>query len=138
MTERDKRWLLRFENFEKAFSRLQSALKVTEEHPNDELFQAGLIQTYEFTFELAWKTLKDYLEAEGFDVPSPRKTIRQAFQAGYLKDGEDWLKALDDRNRTAHAYGESLAKQVIADIRNKYEPIIKDLYSFFKHESKSI
>ena len=46
---------------------------------NDLPVQADLIQTYDFTFELAWKTLKEYLEEEGFNTPSPKKVIRQAF-----------------------------------------------------------
>lgn len=80
MEQIDIRWKQRFQNFDKAFFRLTGAIRIVKGEPGNVLLQAGLIQTYEFTFELAWKTLKDYLEAEGFTVPSPRATLRQAFQ----------------------------------------------------------
>ena len=84
----DVRWKQRFQNFDKAFKRLTDAIQIIRNDPDNVLLQAGLIQTYEFTFELAWKTLKDYLEMEGFMVPSPRATLRQAFQCGYIQQGD--------------------------------------------------
>lgn len=116
----DVRWKQRFQNFDKAFKRLTDAIQIIRNDPDNVLLQAGLIQTYEFTFELAWKTLKDYLEMEGFTVPSPRATLRQAFQCGYIQQGDVWLKALNDRNLTAHTYDDEVAKEVIADIQQTY------------------
>lgn len=126
----DVRWKQRFQNFDKAFKRLTDAIQVIRNDPDNVLLQAGLIQTYEFTFELAWKTLKDYLEMEGFTVPSPRATLRQAFQCGYIQQGDVWLKALNDRNLTAHTYDDEVAKEVIADIQQTYYFLLKDLHQW--------
>ena len=126
----DIRWKQRFQNFDKAFKRLTDAIQIIRNDPDNVLLQAGLIQTYEFTFELAWKTLKDYLEMEGFTVPSPRATLRQAFQCGYIQQGDVWLKALNDRNLTAHTYDDEVAKEVIADIQQTYYFLLKDLHQW--------
>ncbi len=126
----DVRWKQRFQNFDKAFKRLTDAIQIIRNDPDNVLLQAGLIQTYEFTFELAWKTLKDYLEMEGFTVPSPRATLRQAFQCGYIQQGDVWLKALNDRNLTAHTYDDEVAKEVIADIQQTYYFLLKDLHQW--------
>ena len=134
MNKKDIRWKQRFENFKMAFQRLCEAIETIQKYPDNLLLQAGVIQTYEFTFELAWKTLKDYLENEGFDVPSPRKTMRQAFQAGYLKNIDLWLQALADRNKTSHAYDEEMSREVVQNIREKYFHIIRDLYLLFEKE----
>ncbi|WP_251966652.1 nucleotidyltransferase substrate binding protein [Parabacteroides sp. AD58] len=126
----DVRWKQRFQNFDKAFKRLTDAIQIIRNDPDNVLLQAGLIQIYEFTFELAWKTLKDYLEMEGFTVPSPRATLRQAFQCGYIQQGDVWLKALNDRNLTAHTYDDEVAKEVIADIQQTYYFLLKDLHQW--------
>ncbi|RHJ77011.1 nucleotidyltransferase substrate binding protein [Parabacteroides sp. AM08-6] len=130
--EQDIRWKQRFQNFEKAFLRLEEAIRIVKGEPDNALLQAGLIQTYEFTFELGWKTLKDFLEAEGFIVPSPKATLRQAYQSGYIKNGDRWLKALNDRNLTAHTYDDEIATEVIKDIQEKYFFLLKDLYVWLK------
>ena len=132
METTDIRWKQRFQNFEKAYKRLKHAIDVVKNEPDNEVLTAGLIQTYEFTFELSWKTLKDYLEMEGFDVPSPRSTIRQAFQSGYIQNAEDWMQALNDRNLTTHTYDDQIAAKVIGDINEKYFFILEELYQSLK------
>jgi nucleotidyltransferase substrate binding protein (TIGR01987 family) len=89
------RWKQRFQNFERAYTRRSDGVELKN---YDSLQEAGLIQTFEFTFELGWKTLKDYLELLGFDASSPRDVIKQAFQAGFVSNGHLWLDALDKRN----------------------------------------
>ncbi|MFQ5753818.1 MAG: nucleotidyltransferase substrate binding protein, partial [bacterium] len=112
MENNEIRWGKKFRNFEKAFLKLTKALERTKD-VSDELLESGCIQTYEFTIELAWKTLKGYLKDQGFiNVKSPNDTIRQAFQIGYIRDAELWLEALKDRNLTSHTYNEELAKEV--------------------------
>lgn len=132
MNHVDIRWKQRFQNFEKVYKRLNHAIIVVKGEPDNEVLAAGLIQTYEFTFELGWKTLKDYLEMEGFDVPSPRSTIRQAYQSGYIQNAEDWIQALNDRNLTTHTYDELIAAKVINDINEKYFFILEELYLHLK------
>lgn len=130
------RWQERLENFSKAYEALAVAIQRIKINPDDDLLRAGFIQTYEFTIELAWKTLADYLEDQGFkEINSPKKVIRTAFAEGYIKDGELWLLALDDRNLTVHTYKKELAEKLAADIVSKYFSIITDLYITLKNES---
>nr|WP_302830757.1 nucleotidyltransferase substrate binding protein [uncultured Bacteroides sp.] len=128
----DIRWKQRFQNYEKAFHRLSRAINVVKATPDDDLLQSGLVQTYEYTFELAWKTLKDYLELEGFLLRSPRETIRQGFQSGYITNAEDWLQALSDRNLTVHIYDDEIISRVLKDIFERYFFILQTFYETFK------
>ena len=121
----EDRWQQRFQNFEKAFKSLESANDI-EEYSN--LEKTGLIKTFEFTFELAWKTLKDLLEFEGFEVKSPRATIKQAFQTGYISDGAGWLDILDKRNLMSHTYDEETSQEVVELIKDKYFALIQELH----------
>lgn len=128
----DIRWKQRFQNYEKAFHRLSRAIDIVKATPDDDLLQSGLVQTYEYTFELAWKTLKDYLELEGFLLRSPRETIRQGFQSGYIMNAEDWLQALSDRNLTVHIYDDEIISRVLKDIFERYFFILQTFYETFK------
>lgn len=128
----DIRWKQRFQNYEKAFNRLSRAIEIVRITPDDDLLQSGLVQTYEYTFELAWKTLKDYLEMEGFLLRSPRETIRQGFQSGYITNAEDWLQALADRNLTVHIYDDEIITSVLKDIYERYFFILQEFYNNFK------
>lgn len=121
----DIRWKQRYAHFQKAFRLLEQTIAIA--HPSD-AERAGLIQFFEMSFELAWKMLKDYLELEGFNVISPRETLKQAFQAGLLDDGHVWLEALTDRNLTVQTYEESIALAVEQSIRSRYYPALKALY----------
>ena len=127
MSQKQIRWKQRFQNFTNSLNALQRSLKI--KNPN-ETERGGIIQFYEITFELAWKTLKDYLESEGFTLKSPRETIKQAFQIEIIKQGEEWLDALDDRNLTTHIYDDETANKVIGKIRTNYYCLLKDLHLF--------
>jgi nucleotidyltransferase substrate binding protein (TIGR01987 family) len=87
----------------------------------------GLIQCFEYTFELAWKTTKDYLELEGFDVKSPRSAIQIAFQSQLIADGHTWIDMLEKRNLMAHSYNEQHAKEAESLIYDRYYPALKEL-----------
>lgn len=128
----DIRWKQRFQNFEKAYHRLREGSVMLGREADNFLMQAGLIQMFEFSFELAWKVLKDYMEAEGFTVQSPKSTIRQAFQSGYITHVDDWLQALTDRNLTVHTYDDATAQTVVNDICAKYLPMLGAFYEDFK------
>jgi nucleotidyltransferase substrate binding protein (TIGR01987 family) len=125
----DTRWVQRFSNFERTFLLLQDSLAV--ESPSL-LERAGIIQFFELTFELAWKVLKDYEEAEGIVVKTPREAIKYGFQIGLISNGHDWMAALQDRNLTAHTYNEATAIAVESSIRNDYFPLLADLYQTLK------
>jgi len=125
------RWKQRFANFEKAFQTLERTAAI--ENPS-EAERGGLIQFFEVAFELSWKTLKDYLEAGGYQLNSPREVLKQAFQSEIIRDGHVWIDALDDRNLTTHTYNEETAKKIEQLIRGKYFPAIKALYEKLKPE----
>ena len=128
------RWKQRFQNFDKAFKLLEEGVARKD---YDALQEAGIIQTFEFTFELAWKTLKDYLELMGFNATSPRETIKLAFQAQYISDGHGWLDALDKRNLMSHIYQEEIAQEAISNIKSKYFILLQELHTFFQDKINS-
>lgn len=127
----DIRWKQRFHNFEKAYLFLERA---TKQKSFNELEAAGLVQSFEFTFELAWKTLKDYLNDQAFNVQSPRDTIKQAFQSNYLKDGHIWMEMLEQRNLLTHTYNEEQAKAATDVICRTYFPALHQAYLFLKEQ----
>jgi nucleotidyltransferase substrate binding protein (TIGR01987 family) len=129
MSDLDIRWHQRFGQFEKAFLLLQDAISI--EKPSV-VERAGMIQFFEMAFELGWKLLKDYEEAEGFVIKSPRDAIKQAFQSEFISQGHDWIDALDDRNLTTHTYNEATAVAVENKIHGKYFPCLQQLYELFK------
>jgi nucleotidyltransferase substrate binding protein (TIGR01987 family) len=130
---RDIRWRQRFENFEKSYKLLE---KYSDHETKSEIEKAGIIQFFEMTFELAWKVLKDYLEAQGYDVKSPRETIKQAFQIGLIEEGHAWIEALSKRNLTTHTYDEAFAQKFVEEIKQVYYPIFKSLYIKLSEECK--
>ena len=133
MNGSDTRWKQRFNQFEKAFSLLQSAIVI--EHPSI-VERAGLIQFFEMAFELSWKLLKDYQEAEGFVINSPRDAIKQAYQAQIILSGHDWINALEDRNLTTHTYNQETAEIVEQKIRQHYYPLLIQLQQTFIAKSR--
>ena len=123
MVSQEIRWKLRFDSLKKAFSRLESAC-VQEKY--NELELAGLVQTFQFTFELCWKTLKDLMTFEGYEVNSPRETIRKAFELSLIDDAEPWFNALENRNILTHVYNEAMAEQARNCIKNIFEPMLRE------------
>lgn len=125
------RWQRRYQNFDKAFNRLEEALSL----PGlDDLALNGLIQRFEFTIELAWKTLKDFLEEQGFTVASPRETIRQGLDSGFIIDGQDWQDAIHYRNLLSHLYDEQHFRDAEQAIRNRFIHIIRQLHQFLQSQ----
>lgn len=103
--------------------------------PHSEALQMALIQSFEITQELSWKTLKDYLENEGVQVkPNPKDTIRNAFQNELITDAEAWMKSIKNRNRTTHTYDEKILHEVLNYISNEFSPIVEQLYFQLKQE----
>ena len=125
----EPRWTHRFTNFSRAFTLLRDALEPGVEALN-QLEREGVIQRFEYTFELVWNTLKDRLEYDGivFDTGTPRSGIRQAFQSGFIGDGETWLDMLTDRNLSSHTYDAARIEAVLTSIHDKYMAILNDLY----------
>ncbi len=124
-TQNDSRFKQRLANFERAYADFKSANNLTT---YSKLERSGLIQTFEFTFELAWKTLQDLLISRGYQgFNGPRPVIEQCFQDGIIEDGEGWLKMLISRNLTTHSYNEKTAQEIAHNIKIIYYPLISDL-----------
>jgi nucleotidyltransferase substrate binding protein (TIGR01987 family) len=92
----------------------------------------GLVQAFEFTFELGWKTIKDYLYEQGLNTNYPREAIKEGFQTKIIEDGHTWVHMLEKRNELSHTYNEAVAEQAIEIIKYSYYPAIGQVYQFFK------
>lgn len=129
----DIRWKQRYDNFQKAFLELEEAVLLSQKRPLTKLENQGLIQGFEYTHELAWNMIKDYLEEQGiFGILGSKSTVREAFKLGLLKEGEIWMDMIQSRNQTSHTYNTTLAEQVVFDIVHKYFHQFKEIIEIFK------
>jgi nucleotidyltransferase substrate binding protein (TIGR01987 family) len=121
MNTTDIRWRQRFSNYASALIQLVSAVELMRERELSDLEKQGLIKAFEFTYELGWNTLKDYLVWQGIEgITGSRDTIREAFSNGLITDGDTWMKMLIDRNRTSHTYNEKTAREILRNIDQQY------------------
>jgi len=121
MKDQDIRWIQRFTHFVKALSQLEEAVQLAQQRPLSKLEEQGLIQAFEFTHELAWNTLKDFLEGRGVqNLYGSKDATREAFKTGLIENGETWMEMINSRNLTSHLYDEATAAQIGADIRETY------------------
>ena len=122
---KDIRWEQRFANYRKALARLQ---KFIDKGELSELEEQGLIMAFEYTYELAWNTIKDFLEYKGqTDIYGSRDAIRKAFELGLIDDGENWMDMLKSRNRTSHTYNEETAREICRAVVEVYYFLLKEL-----------
>ena len=129
----DIRWKQRFDNFQRTFLDLEEAVLLSQKRSLSKLENQGLIQGFEYTHELAWNMIKDYLEEQGiFGLLGSKNTIREAFKLGLLKEGEIWMDMIQSRNQTSHTYNTTLAEQVVSDIIDKYFYQFKEIIEEFK------
>lgn len=125
MSNPDLRWIQRFQNYRQALSRLTAAVKLSRERPLSELEQQGLIQGFEYTHELVWNVLKDYLEEQGFvSVIGSKGATREAFKNGLVEDGEAWMDMIKARNLTSHTYKTEVAEDIVKDILGRFYPAL--------------
>jgi nucleotidyltransferase substrate binding protein (TIGR01987 family) len=125
MTLKDIRWEQRFTNYQKALSQLQRFIDKGE---LSVLEKQGLVKAFEYTFELAWNTLKDFLEYKGqTDIYGARDAITKAFALGLIRDGEGWMDMLKSRNQTSHTYNEETAKEICSMVVEAYHPLFNEL-----------
>lgn len=124
------RWKQRFQNLKNAYEVFQRRITEYEKFPDSEAYQMALVQGYEIVLELAWKTMKDYLENEGYtDVNNGKQAIRSAFQDGLIEDAETWMEALEKRNLTSHTYDMEILKETLGFIHCDFYQILTALYS---------
>ncbi len=125
----DVRWRQRLQSFRKAFAHLSKAAVTAQERKLSELEQQGLIQAFEFTHELAWNTLKDFLESRGATgLYGSKDVTREAFAKGLIQEGENWMAMIQSRNQTSHTYNEEIAAEIARAILSRYVPEFENLY----------
>lgn len=121
MPTQDIRWIQRLNHFNQAFDQLKEAVELARQRPLSKLEEQGLIQAFEYTHELAWNTLKDFLENRGArDLYGSKDVTREAFKRGLIENGEVWMDMIKNRNLTSHTYDESTAAAIASAIRNQY------------------
>lgn len=114
----DIRWKQRFSNYKKALAQLT---KFIDEDELNELEKQGLIKAFEYTHELAWNLLKDYLQDQGIqNITGSKDSVREAFKVGLIEDGESWMDMIKDRNQTVHTYNESTAEAIATNIQTRF------------------
>lgn len=125
--EQNLRWKQRYQNFSNAFGHLKYAVTVVKS-PSD-LEKEGTIQRFEFTHELAWKLMKDYLEYEGITgITGSRSATREAFNKGLISNGQVWMDMLESRNKTVHTYLEEILENEYNFIIERYFPVLEEFH----------
>lgn len=123
-TDSDIRWKQRFENYQKAVRQLT---RFIEKEELNELEQQGLIQAFEFTHELAWKLMKDYLAYQGvFGVIGSRDAVRRSIEQGLIDNPDQWIEMIGSRNLTSHTYNETIAAEIAQKIKEDYHLLFVD------------
>ena len=132
-SNKDIRWIQRFPNFDRAFLLLRSALEERGLEQMSELEKEGLIQRFEYSYELAWKTMKDYLEEQGtiINPVTPRNVIKEAFSAQIIADGQVWVDMMLHCNLLAHTYDFSKFKEVLDAVVERYLDAQEQLHEWF-------
>jgi len=126
------RWRQRFENLARAYALYDEGAR--SENLN-RLEKEGLVQRFEYTFELAWKTMKDYLASKGLDVAYPRDVLKEAFASGLIENGELWMEMLDNRNMLSHTYDEKTFEVAYTLVRGSFHAQIDALMTRLGREA---
>ncbi|MCK5029262.1 MAG: nucleotidyltransferase substrate binding protein [Bacteroidales bacterium] len=128
----DIRWIQRFSNYKKALDQLREFVMLKE---LSKFEKQGLIKSFEYTYELGWNTIKDYLYYQGNpDVSGSRDTIREGFKQNLISDGDGWMEMLQSRNRTSHTYDEDTAEEIVSQILTKYFHLFEELLETFSNK----
>lgn len=125
------RWHYRFDSYSRALALLRGGASQADAAGLSDLEKEGLVGRFETTWELAWKLLKDYLEAEGvvLETVTPRATVRAALGAQLITDGDAWMRALDARNAMSHTYDPRSFERTVGDLRAEYLGLFEALYA---------
>ncbi len=130
----DIRWVQRLSNYKRARQRLTDAVALAATRDLSDLEKQGLIQAFEFVFELAWNLMKDYFVYQGNpDITGSRDAIRSAFKAGLIEDGEGWMEMIKSRNQSSHTYNEAVANEICGKILGSYHQLF-DRFESHMHD----
>lgn len=128
MQDADIRWIQRFSNYRRAVARLKEAVALTRQRRLSDLERQGLIQAFEFTHELSWKTLKDFLSSRGaVELFGSRDTTREAFAQGLIRDGDIWMAMIRHRNLSTHTYDEATVQEIVSAVTSRYLDAFQEL-----------
>ena len=130
MTSPDIRWIQRLENFQRALSTLQRAIGLAQRRPLSELEEQGLIQAFEFTHELSWLLIRDFLVDQGVaGISGSREAVREAVARQLLPQGQEsvWMAMIRSRNLTSHTYNPAVAREIAELIVDRYGPVFQQL-----------
>ncbi len=131
MSAPDTRWIQRFENYRRALTRLEAAVELSRQRPPADLEQQGMVHAFEFTHELAWNCLKDFLQSRGTaDLYGSGDATREAFRNGLIEDGDVWMQMIRDRKQSSHTYNEEVVKEIVAAINADY------IHSFLRLQTR--
>ena len=134
MSGSDVRWQQRYSNYNKAFNKLEEAVRKIKDdyridedgaiHPDDfldDIIKEGLIQRFEYTHELAWNVMKDFLQHAGnTNIYGSKDATKEAFAAGLIINGEVWMDMIKSRNKTSHTYNEETADDIFLKVVREY------------------
>ncbi len=123
MSNFDIRWHQRLNNFDTVLTQLSEAVELAEQRELSALEEQGLIQAFEYNYELSWNLIKDFYQAQGeTDIQGSRDAFRMAFNRGLITLGEVWMNMIKSRMLTSHTYNRATAEQVLAQIKKDYYP----------------
>ncbi|MGF1533706.1 MAG: nucleotidyltransferase substrate binding protein [Bernardetiaceae bacterium] len=130
--EQDIRWKQRFDSFERALVQLEKGIAYYQTNPID-LVKEGIIQRFEFTHELSWKVMKDFLEYEGVTgIIASRSATKEAFNKNLITDGQGWMNMIDSRNNTVHTYNPDILEREFLKIITTYFDLLKEFHQKMK------
>ena len=126
------RWRHRFDNYLRALQTLRRGVELAATRDLSELEQQGLVQGFEFTHELAWNVLKDYLEDAGISgIIGSKGATREAFRNGLIEDGEGWMEMIRARNLSSHTYNTETAAEIVEHVLARFYPAFEQLAKTF-------
>ncbi len=135
MDKQDIRWEQRFANYKKALAKLGEVATGRSIENLSDLEKEGMIQRFEYSFELAWKTLQDLLEYKGYtDIAGPNPVLMQSLKDGYITDEKQWRNMKKSRELTSHTYNSSTADDIAHDIVDEYYSLLKALEQRLEEE----
>ncbi|MEZ0322941.1 MAG: nucleotidyltransferase substrate binding protein [Hydrogenothermaceae bacterium] len=131
--KQDIRWIQRFKNFEKALKQLSNGISLYNERELTEIEKQGLIQTFEYSFELAWNLIRDYLIYQGIaDIRGSRDSFKLGFKYSLIDNPDIWFEMIVSRDLTTHTYNEDLAEEILQKIAKEYFPEFVNLKQTFE------
>ena len=130
----DIRWLQRLDSYQRAGQQLESAVTLASQRELSDLEKQGLIQAFEFVFELAWNLIKDYFIYQGNpDIAGSCDAIREALKRGLIENGEGWMEMIKSRNQSSHTYNKEVADGICEKIISLYQPLFIEFRLKMEH-----